>query len=167
MATSRQRAHMKSLMLWLLANEPAIDYVQRRPMATRVLTEQMLADTFARGGKIQVDCSEMTTMVCRLCGLADPNGLGYNGSGFTGTMLRHLPHYTDPEGADVGALVVFVSSAPQGDHVAQVVTPGVDPWLFSHGSTGGPKKLRLSTELAAQRQIHGFSNATFLNISDL
>ncbi len=169
MATALQRQHIKGLLLWFIQNEPLLGYSQgpRRMELTR-LTEQEIAGTFKRGGKFFADCSGFATAVCKLAGLADPNGLGYNGSGFTGTLLKNLPHYTDPAAANVGALVVYSHPGiPSGDHVATVLGPGADPWLCSHGQEKGPVRLRHSTELAAQARIHGTSTATFLNVSAL
>lgn len=160
MATQLQRNHAAGLMRWLIAHEPQIDYDQVRPMRTRRLTEQQLVDVFARGGRIETDCSETATLVCRLAGLADPNGHGYNGAGFTGDMLAHLPHYTDPAKAAVGALVVFGPGS--GDHVCQVLEAGHDPLLFSHGQDAGPIAIRLSAEKRVQR-----GPVTFLNVSRL
>lgn len=168
MATQAQRQHALAVMRWLIANEPLIDYRQRRPMVTRGLTEQQLADMFADGMHVAMDCSEAVTLTCRLAGLANPNGRSYpSGLGFTGDMLDHLTHYTNPKAAGVGALVVFVSTVPTGDHVAQVMEPGADPLLCSHGSTGGPIAVRLSAELAAQRRLHGHSSAVFLSVAKL
>ena len=167
MATNLQRQHVKGLCLWLLGKEPQIDYLQRRPMTTASISEQDLVDLFAAGRHIATDCSETSTLICRLAGLEDPNNLGYNGAGFTGTMLANpnMAHYTDPAGANVGALAVF-GPAP-GNHVATVIGPGADPWLFSHGSQDGPKRVRMSVELAAQKRIHGTDVYTFLNVSKL
>ncbi len=169
MATSLQRQHLKGLCLWFIANEPLLGYSQGpRRMELVKLTEQQIADAFARKAVFEADCSGFATALCKLAGLADPNGRNYDGSGFTGTMLATLPHYTDPAAANVGALVVFSHpGVPTGDHVATVIGPGKDPWLCSHGSESGPKRIRLSTELAAQRAAHGLSTATFLNVSDL
>ena len=160
MATTAQRTHLASLMRFLIDNEPLIHYLQRRPMTTTRIFEQEAYDLFAAGGTVASDCSETVTWLCKMAGLEDPNGLGYNGTGYTGTLLAHLPHYTDPAEANVGALVVFGPLA--GDHVAMVLTPGPDPWLFSHGSESGPKRQRLSTVTRAHNPP-----VTFLSIAGL
>lgn len=167
MATGLQRQHAAGIMRWLIANEQRVMYRQARPMISRNYTEQSLVDRFRTGGSIAMDCSEAVTFVCRCAGLADPNGASYDGSGYTGTMLAHLPHYSDPKAAGVGALVVFVSKVATGDHVAQVLEPGADPVLFSHGQDAGPIDIPLSGELAAQRRMHGESHAVFLSIAAL
>lgn len=94
MATPAQRQHLGALMDMLVANEPLIHYAQRRPMASTVYREQQLADLFKAKRTIAMDCSESVTLLCKLAGLADPNGTNFNGYGFTGTMLKHLPHYS-------------------------------------------------------------------------
>lgn len=157
-------------MLWWIKNEAALGYSQgTRRMELVKRTEQDTVTAVGNGAGFVADCSGFATAIHKWAGLADPNGLGYNGTGFTGTMLSHLPHYSDPAGANTLALVVFVRpSAPTGDHVALVLTPGADPWLCSHGQEKGPIRIRLSTELAAQRAIHGpSSQAVFLNVSGL
>lgn len=147
-------------MYWTVEHEAQIHYAQRRPMTTAHLLEQQLADLFAAGVLIAMDCSEGVTLLCRLAGLADPNGRGYDGTGYTGTMLDHLPHYTKPGNADVGALVVFGPGS--GDHVAMVYTPGADPLLWSHGAENGPRFVKLSVEKAVHRPP-----VTFLSIAAL
>ena len=149
MATSAQRKHLAALMDWLVSKEPLIDYRQYRPMTTTKFLEQELVNHFAAGKKISSDCSETVTLVCRLAGLADPNGSNYNGYGFTGTMLDHLPHYTDPKGAEIGALVVF--GPGDGDHVGMVRKASTDPVIFDHGSQTGPKFRKLSVIKAYHR----------------
>ncbi len=160
MATPAQRQHLAALMRWLIANEPLIHYQQRRPMSLTAMTEQVVATRFAGRLTVTSDCSETVTALCKWAGLADPNGNSYNGSGYTGTLLGHLPHYSDPRAADVGALVVY--GPGNGEHVSMVLTPGADPWLFSHGSESGPKRRRLSTE----RRLHA-EPVTFLSIARL
>lgn len=168
MATAAQRTHLAALMQLLLANEPRIHYQQRRPMLTPRIYEQQAVDLFAAGGSVSSDCSETVTWLCKMAGLQDPNGLSYNGQGFTGTLLSSLPHYVDPADANVGALVVWSDPRhPQGNHVAMVLTPGRDPWLFSHGSENGPKRVRLSAETAAQERVHAGTSTIFLSVARL
>lgn len=149
MATSIQRRHMLGLMDMLVHHEPLVHYRQARPMSTQHLMERDLELMFAAKRGIQMDCSESVTLICRLAGLLDPNGQHYNGYGFTGTILQHLDHYSDPADASVGALVVFGPGT--GNHVAMVHTPGRNPLLFSHGSEAGPGLVRLEAEAHGQR----------------
>lgn len=160
MATDAQRLHLRHLMSYLLEHEPQVHYAQQRPMDATRWTEAQLRAVLGDGGSISMDCSEAVTALCKWADLRDPNGRHYDGTGFTGTLLAHLPHYTDPARARTGALVVF-GPAP-GEHVAMVYWPGADPVLWSHGGESGPRKLRLSTARAAHRRP-----ATFLSIADL
>lgn len=160
MATQAQRAHLHALMRWTREHEPLIHYAQIRPMRTSHFHEQELADLFETGHAISMDCSEGVTLLCRLVGLRDPNGRGYDGTGYTGTLLTHLPHYAKASAAGVGALVVF--GPDDGDHVGMVDTPGTDPLLWSHGAEGGPRLVRLSAEKAVHRPP-----TTFLSIAAL
>jgi len=75
-------------------------------------------------------------------------------------LLHHLPHYSDPSKAKVGALVVFGPGS--GDHVCMVRHPGPDPVLFSHGSERGPIWIKLTDEQRYQRK-----STTFLSIATL
>lgn len=147
----------------LLAHEPQVHYAQIRPMSTRVLADEaaLSAALVHAGGGIVMDCSEAVTLLCRLAGLKDPNGLGYDGSGYTGTLLDHLPHYHDPKGANVGALVVF--GPLTGDHVAMVMERDrLNPLLWSHGAERGPRAVTLAHEAAVHRPP-----VTFLSIAAL
>lgn len=169
MATGDQRQHMKGVMNWFTTNRNLIGYKEQRPMQTISLFEQSIYDNFKRGWKMMLDCSEMATLICRLAGLHDPNGSGYSGYGDTLTLYRHLPHYTDPERAGIGALVVF--GAPfnplSNQHVALVYNTSIaegDPLLFSHGSSAGPILLKLSEYEAAEPSQ---GKGVFLDISQL
>jgi hypothetical protein len=160
MATLAQRRHLHGAMEYLLAHEPRIHYAQVRPMQTIHYTEQQVTRLLDHGGSITMDCSEAVTCLCKWAGLHDPNGLHYNGSGYTGTMLAHLPHYTNPKAAQTGALVVFGPGS--GEHVCMVQEPGGDPLLWSHGAERGPRSVRFTVERAFHAQP-----ATFLSIAHL
>jgi cell wall-associated NlpC family hydrolase len=92
---------------------------------------------------LTTDCSGFVTLCYYLAGASDPNGLGYDGEGWTGTLLRHLEHVA---AADVrrGDLVVW--GRYPGRHCAVVLEPGDDPLLCSHGQERGPVEIRFSTE---------------------
>jgi hypothetical protein len=147
-------------MEYLLTKEPRIHYAQRRPMRTIHFSEQQLVSLLNHGGAITMDCSEAVTCLCKWAGLHDPNGFHYNGSGYTGTLLANLRHYSDPSAAQVGALVVYGPGG--GHHVSMVMEPGHDPLLWSHGREAGPNTIRLSTQRRQQP-----APATFLSIARL
>ena len=153
MASPAQRQHLAKLMRALIAHEPQVHYAQIRPMRSIHLK--------APAYPMTLDCSEAVTCLCKWVGLKDPNGLGYNGRGYTGTLLDHLPHYHDPARAMVGALVVFGPGT--GAHVAMVLEPDHrNPLLFSHGQERGPLAIRLHDEAEAHQPP-----ATFLSIAAL
>lgn len=119
---------------WGVAHEPEIHYAEVRPI-------DGLAEP--RRLPLTTDCSGFVTLCYSWAGAPDPNGLGYSGQGWTGTLLAHL----QPVAADAvqpGDLVVF--GPPPGNHVALVLVPGADPLLCSHGQERGPVAVAFSVE---------------------
>jgi hypothetical protein len=53
-------------------------YRQYRPMPNSL---------FSKDARNKLDCSSFATLVYKAANLPDPNGFGYNGSGFTGTLV--------------------------------------------------------------------------------
>lgn len=143
-----QREHLGRLMDLLVAHRDKIHYRQLRPMATHKIVHELMLRTILATSGLSMDCSESVTLLCRLAGLHDPNGLDYNGTGYTGTLLRHLGARAYPpshaSAAGIGALVVFGGGT--GEHVGMVRHPGPDPELFSHGGEAGPFYIRLTEE---------------------
>jgi hypothetical protein len=142
MATAAQRHHLRTLMDELHAHRAQLDYpphdvrgtADRRTFA---LTETQAMHVLGAGGRLSMDCSEFATELLHWVGCADPNGLHYRYAGYTGTMLAHLPHYSNPKAAGIGALVVYGPGT--GEHVAMVHTPDPkrgNPLLCSHGRPG-------------------------------
>jgi hypothetical protein len=159
--TELQRHKLGQIMDLLVREKSKVHYAQIRPMRThRITSLHLLQQELASPTGITMDCSESITLLCKLAGLNDPNGFKYDGTGYTGTLLHHLPHYTNPQEARTGALVVF--GPHSGDHVCMVRNPGKDPLLFSHGSENGPIWIRLSDEKKYQH-----APTTFLRISGL
>lgn len=161
--TAKDRAKLKELALLLIAHEKQVHYPRgdvRGPLdaATFKLSEAQMRSTLAHGGSLMMDCSQGVTCLYKWAGLQDPNGLGYRYAGYTGTLLEHLPHYSDPSKARVGALVVYGPGT--GDHVSMVVEWGKNPLLWSHGFEGGPQLVRLAT----QRSYHR-APVTFLRVA--
>jgi hypothetical protein len=161
MTTPTQRAKLAQLMDLLVRERAQVHYAQVRPMRThRLASLHLLQQALASPAGVTMDCSESVTLLCRLAGLDDPNGVDYDGTGYTGTLLRNLPHYSDARKAKTGALVVFGPGS--GHHVCMVRAPGRDPLLFSHGSERGPIMIRLSEEKRYQ-----LPPTTFLAIKGL
>lgn len=131
---------------WALAHEPEIHYAQVRPMPLKAWASHSLP--------LYTDCSGSTTCIYHAAGAPDPNGKGYSGAGFTGTILSSAHQHdlvVDRKQAQPGDLVVF-GDAP-GTHVVILMQPGsaADPMVFSHGQESGPKMYPLSVEQAAHK----------------
>lgn len=164
MATHAQREHGRAILDLLWRHRGQVDYPPHdvrgpRDAATFRMSEAQLDHTLATGGRITADCSEIATEVLRWIGCRDPNGLAYRYAGYTGTMLAHLPHYSNP--ADAGELALVVFGPGAGEHVSMVLEPGHDPLLQSHGRPG-IDRWRLSDERRWHRPP-----VTFLSIAHL
>jgi hypothetical protein len=96
---------------------------------------------------LTTDCSGFVTLCYFLAGAPDPNGRGYDGEGWTGTLLRHM---TGIAADDVQAGDAVVYGDYPGSHAAIVLEPGDDPWLASHGMERGPIAIRASAETLRQ-----------------
>lgn len=131
---------------WGLANEPSIHYRQSRPI-----------DGLNEPHKLPLytDCSGFSTDCYHWANAPDPNGNGYSGQGYTGTMLAHCEHISLGE-LKAGDLIVY-GNYP-GEHVVICEVPGVDPMTISHGQEAGPIRVRNSVEIAA----HGYAPAYYL-----
>ena len=122
---------------WGIANEPRIHYAETRPIPALNSPHHLPLTT---------DCSGFATLCYKWAGAPDPNGNGYDGQGYTGTMLGHMHHI--PHGAvEPGDLVVF--GAAPGNHVCIALNKG-GSLLASHGSESGPGEISFSDEHAWQ-----------------
>lgn len=139
------RADIVGKARWGVAHEPQIHYAQVRPMPA----------SLALALEHPIDCSAFVTLCYKDAGAPDPNGLAYNGSGYTGTLLGHCRHISSTQ-AQAADLVVFGSGT--GTHVVLITETGSDPLVASHGWDGGPQELRLSTE----SHYHAGEPITFL-----
>jgi hypothetical protein len=124
---------------WGVAHEPQIHYAEVRPIPVHVKPLSLPLTT---------DCSGFATLCYLWGGARDPNGLGYSGAGFTGTLLRNGRRIRRLGSALAGDLIIY--GPTPGHHVVVVVEPGADPLVASHGSEDGPKLLRHSDEAKAQ-----------------
>jgi cell wall-associated NlpC family hydrolase len=147
-AAARRHDQQKSLTLrdqivavarWGIANEPQIHYEQSRPI-------DGLHDVHKL--PLRTDCSGFATLCYCWAGAPDPNGNGYNGQGYTGTLLKAMRHIP-PSAVQPGDLVVW--GAYPGKHVALVIGIGADPQLASHGQERGPLAIAFSDESRYQK----------------
>lgn len=126
--------------LWGVDHEPDIHYSQGAKRFAALHTPRTLP--------LYTDCSAFATLCYAWAGAPDPNGLDYNGTGYTGTLLLNLERINQAD-LQPGDLVVF---GPRGgDHVVIVIEAGADPLTVSHGQEKGPIKVRLSVEARAHR----------------
>jgi hypothetical protein len=167
--THEDRHRLEQLMRLLAEHHEQLDYPRddvRGPLdaATFGLTHLQAVKRLEEGGRLMFDCSGCITCVYKWTKpLRDPNGLGFRHEGYTGTMLAHLPHYSDARDARVGAIVIFGPGA--GEHGAMVLEPDPhhgNPLLFSHGFNRAGRPIRLSLERTFHRPP-----VTFLNVSGL
>lgn len=82
---------------------------------------------------ITIDCSAFATICYKLAGASDPNGLGFSGQGYTGTLAAH-GRSVSLAAARPGDLVFYGRGYPY-EHVAVYVGHNR---VISHGSEGGP-----------------------------
>lgn len=128
------RAAIVANARWGIAHAAAIHYAEARPI------EGLRAP---RTLPLWTDCSGFVTLCYAWAGAPDPNGLGYDGAGWTGTLLESMQPL--PADAVVPGDVVVFGPAP-GVHAALVLEPGSDPLLCSHGQESGPLAIRCSEE---------------------
>lgn len=82
---------------------------------------------------IRTDCSGSVTIDYELGGGPDPNGLGFNGEGYTGTMIYHGARVTVPRMSDL----VFYGN--QGGGIPEhVVIAGGNGLCVTFGQNPGP-----------------------------
>lgn len=132
---SDERRRIVAAARWGIRNEPRIHYGLVRPFP------------LGRELPLTTDCSGFATLCYFLAGAPDPNGRGYDGSGWTGTLLERMESIP-PLAARAGDLVVW--GAYPGHHCAIVLAPGEDPLLASHGRERGPLTIRFSAESRVQ-----------------
>ena len=130
----RLRAAIVANAEWGIANEAKIHYEQLRPI-----------DGVGHSRKLplETDCSGFATLCYAWAGAPDPNGAGYDGQGYTGTLLQHMQRI--PARALQPADLVVWGAAP-GHHVALVLETGADPLVCSHGQEKGPFAIAFSEE---------------------
>lgn len=166
MATQAQRNGLASYMDHLYAQRAKVHYPIHDVRTRTIFQISSLAELnheLDSPHGFTIDCSQSVTLLCHLAGLKNPNTGTHvwESDGYTGTLLNALPHYTNPELANVGALVVF-GPRHDGNHVAMVRHPGKNPVLFSHGQESDPRMISLQEEA---KYHSGF--ITFLSIAGL
>lgn len=119
-----QRKKIVAYATWGYNHRSLIHYAETRPMDRLNDLEHL---------PITNDCSEFATKAYKYAGVSDPNGFGYNGAGWTGTLAVHGKSVSLAQ-AQVGDLVLY-GPRPSYSHVAIYVGNGR---VISHGSEIGP-----------------------------
>lgn len=89
------------------------------------------------GGTITGDCSGMVSDMFDWAGLRDPNGLGFDGFGFTGTVMDHLPRFTDTADVHLGTIGVYGTYPGVHEIMFLEDYQGDQTRIFSHGGPYG------------------------------
>lgn len=128
-----KRAQVVAFLRWGVAHAAQIHYAEIRPIP-HVAPGKLPSLPFT------TDCSGFVTMAYQYAGLPDPNGGGYNGTGYTGTLLVKGTPTVVPKPGDIG-----VYGPKPGHHaVAALIAGGAE--IASHGSEVGPLELAEQVE---------------------
>ena len=113
---------------------------------------------------VNADCSAFVTLCYNWAGAGDPNGMGYNHTGYTGTLLSHGTKIALNQ-VQPGDVIVYGPGT--GWHTALVIEGGPNPLTISHGQQGDPSYchvsqdgrlpqtyLRFNTTAIADKNIH-------------
>jgi hypothetical protein len=139
---------MRTKGYYLCARQRLVNYTQGpdRMMGERLTWDQVVA-RLAADEEITGDCSALFTDECDWNGMDDPNGLGFDGYGYTGTELNTLPHIALSQ-CHTGDGIVW--GAWPGAHIAYFLEEPsaypdpLDCPIFSHGGPYqcGPTTIR-------------------------
>jgi NlpC/P60 family len=149
---NRQRYDLVTYAKWCCHHKKHVKYAETRPIPL---------DTKPWSQDYETDCSGFVTLMAKWAGIPDPNGMDYDGKGYTGDLLNNLTHIPLDQ-TWKGDLVVW--GRDSGVHVAMLLEGGVrvgdNPDVASHGYQGGPYQLTLEEESS----YHPGQPKTFLRI---
>ena len=117
-------AHAK----WGLHHASEIHYEQRRPMDGLLHVHKL---------PLYTDCSGYVTLCYKWAGAPDPNGYGYNGQGYTGTLLNHMRQIMKSQ---LRPADLIVYGYFPGEHVVIYIGNGM---CISQGSASDPREFTL------------------------
>ena len=106
-------------------HEPAIHYTQEMTLRMQGVTERIYPPDYPR----YADCSSFATWCYFVSGWPDPNGVGYNGTGYTGTLVEHGRQVSSPVPSDL---------AFYGNPISHVAVCVSSTQVVSHGQESGP-----------------------------
>jgi hypothetical protein len=87
-------------------------------------------------GEFEGDCSSTVTEILRWAGYADPNGQGYDGEGYTGTIMDHLPEIPQAQIA-LGSIGIYGKAPGVHAIMALEAYKGDATSIWSHGAPQG------------------------------
>ncbi|HKY60538.1 MAG TPA: NlpC/P60 family protein [Gemmatimonadota bacterium] len=125
--TDERRGLIVGEAMWGVENAGMLTYRQYRPMATSLRSPE---------AEDRTDCSTYATLSYKPSGAPDPNGRGYDGYGYTGTLEQNGTPTNNPQPGDL----VFYGTGAISSHVAIWIGDGL---VASFGSEPGPRILPL------------------------
>jgi hypothetical protein len=152
-------------------NPGTYEYDEVRPMP-----ESLFSGTLP----IKTDCSGFATLCYKAAGLPDPNGLGYNRQGFTGTLEKHGHVTSNPQPGDLaffypgqgpggsfGHVTVYVGDGkvismgvPGDPHEETVASYGEPASYRSYTTTSESTPAKSTTKAASDNVLHAISQRT-------
>lgn len=127
---------------WGIVHNGQIHYAEVRPIP-RVLPGEYPKLP------LTTDCSGFVTMAYQYADCPDPNGLNYNGQGFTGTLLQHGKKVQKPRPGDI-----VIYGGGTGNHAALVIAVNGTTMskiiTASHGNESGPYEISVADEAKFQ-----------------
>lgn len=139
-ATREQQLRVKIVAnaKWGVSEKAYIHYEQNRPIEWIGRPRHL---------PIYTDCSGYVTDCYNWAGAPDPNGMRYNGEGWTGTLLNHMDHITKYM-LKPGDVIVY--GPYPGRHAVLVGDDlGDDPLVYSNGTEADPNEMRHSVLVGA------------------
>lgn len=124
---SDKRSVIVRTALYGAAHSGQIHYTQG-PLRMQGVRQKLRPPAFPR----YEDCSSYSTWCYWVAGMPDPNGRGYDGYGYTGTLTQRGWRVSAPNPGD---LVFYGGSSSAPYHVAIYIGGGQ---VVSHGSESGP-----------------------------
>lgn len=111
---------------WGIANNAQIHYAMVRPIPAKPKALPLITD-----------CSGFATLAYKSAGAPDPNGAGYDGTGYTGTLMKHGRKVTTPLLGDL----LFYGPFP-GHHVVIFMDVWHGAWIVcSYDQEIGPLRV--------------------------
>lgn len=144
--TTDVRPQIVTWAKWCVAHKDIFDYREIRPMP---LTTK---------ARIENDCSGTFTLCYYLAGAPDPNGLGYDGEGYTGTLVDHGQQIMQSQLEPGDAVIYFEDGVSV--HVAMIIEPS-SLTTMSHGQQSEPAYVTVSEDGRPHRFYRYATNSRF------